>query len=120
MAVFRKQTTAWKVDGKTVPAGTPGAVRVTIKSKKWYGSVNGKHVPLCPDKQAAERMLRKLGTDADMAAVGLGDPFAANKRKPLTEHLTDYAAHLDASTHPIVRNPHPSNSVRHRPTVNLM
>ena len=32
--VFRKQTTTWKLGGKKVPAGTPGAERVTVDSKK--------------------------------------------------------------------------------------
>jgi integrase len=92
--VFRKQTTVWKAGGKKMPAGTPGAVKVTLTSAKWYGTVGGRHVPLCRDKQAAQRMLRKLETDAAMSDVGLADPFAAHRRRPLADHLTDYAAHL--------------------------
>lgn len=95
-SVFKKQTTAWKVGGKKVPAGTPGAVRVTTKSAKWYGTVNGKQVPLCRDRQAADRMLKKLEADAALADVGLVDPFATEKRNPLTQHLADFEAHLHA------------------------
>src|SRR5262245_38461074 len=53
---FKKQTTAWKLGGKKVPPRTPGAEKVTTESGKWYGTVNGKHVPLCRDRQAAQRM----------------------------------------------------------------
>jgi hypothetical protein len=41
-------------------------------------------------------MLRKLEADEALAGVGLADPFAKGKRKPLAEHLDDYAAHLTA------------------------
>jgi len=95
-SVFKKQTMIWKAAGKRVPANTPGAEKVTIKSAKWYGTVDGKQVPLCRDKQAAERMLRKLETDCALAGIGLTDPFAAHRSSPLTAHLDDFAAHLRA------------------------
>ncbi len=92
--VFKKQTTIWKLAGRKVAAGTPGAEKVVIKSGKWYGTVNGRHVPLCRDKQTAERMLRKLEADAALAGVGLADPFAVHKKRPLAEHLDDFEQHL--------------------------
>ena len=95
-SVFRKQTTIWKLGKKRVPAGSPGAVKAVIRSSKWYGTLNGQQVPLCRDKQAAERMLRKLETDAALSGVGLADPFAEHRHRRLTEHLEDYAAHLRA------------------------
>lgn len=95
-SVFRKQTTVWKLRGKKVPANTPGAKKVTIRSAKWYGTVNGGQIPLCRDKQAADRMLRKLETDGALADVGLADPFAPHRTRPLAEHIEDFAAHLRA------------------------
>ena len=101
--VFKKQSTAWKLDGKKVPPQTPGAEKVTAESSKWYGTANGKQVPLCRDKQAAQRMLRKLESDVALASVGLVDPFAGQRPRPLSAHLTDFASHLrakgDTETH---------------------
>ena len=94
--VFKKQTTTWKLDGKKVPPKTPGAEKVTIESGKWYGTVNGQQVPLCRDKQAAQRMLRKLEADSALASVGLADPFAEQRLRPLAEHLQDFASHMRA------------------------
>ena len=93
---FKKQTTAWRLAGKKVPANTLGAEKITTKSAKWYGTVNGRHVPLCRDKQVAERMLRKMEADAGLADVGLSDQFASHRRRPLSEHLKDFASHLRA------------------------
>src|SRR6516225_6911146 len=101
--VFKKQTTVWKLGGKKVPPRTPAAEKVTIESSKWYGTVNGEQVPLCRDKQAAQRMLRKLEADAALASVGLADPFAQQRLRPLSEQLQDFASHLrakgDTETH---------------------
>ena len=101
--VFKKQSTAWNLDGKKVPPQTPGAEKVTAESSKWYGTANGKQVPLCRDKQAAQRMLRKLESDVALASVGLADPFAGQRPRPLSAHLTDFASHLrakgDTETH---------------------
>jgi integrase len=93
---FKKQTTSWKLGNQRVPPKTPGAEKIVIESAKWYGTVNGRHVPLCRDKQAAERMLRKLEADQGLARVGLGDPYVAHRSRPLAEHLKDYAAYLRA------------------------
>ena len=56
--------------------------------------MSGRHVPLCRDKQAAERMLRKLETDARSRASGWPTRSPRTERSPLAEHLDDYAAHL--------------------------
>ena len=47
------------VRSRKVRAGTPGAVKVTKKSKKWYGRVQGSRepVPLSPNKVAAQQIL---------------------------------------------------------------
>ena len=95
--VFKKSVTrCYTPDGRRCPAGTPGAVRRSERSSKWYGSVNGRHVPLCRDKRAAEQMLRMLETDNALAGVGLSDPFAGYKAEPLATHLDVYASHLRA------------------------
>ncbi|AMV23318.1 hypothetical protein VT84_02845 [Gemmata sp. SH-PL17] len=93
---FKKQTTVWKLNGKKVAPDTPGAEKITTESAKWYGTVAGRHVPLCRDKQAAERTLRKRETDTALASVGLTNPFAAHRQRPLADHLKDFAAHLRA------------------------
>lgn len=37
MATLRKIVyTSWKLDGKRVPTGTPGATKVQEESTKWY------------------------------------------------------------------------------------
>ncbi len=41
-------------------------------------------------------MLRKLESDAALASVGLGDPFADQRPRPLKEHLKDFSSHLQA------------------------
>jgi integrase/recombinase XerC len=94
MKPFRKQTTVWRLDGKKVPAGTPGAAKEVIESRKWYGTVRGRHVPLCGDYQSAQRMLKKLQADAELKRVGLADPHGDSKATPLSAHLADFEAHL--------------------------
>jgi excisionase family DNA binding protein len=93
--VFKKQTTVWRLNGRRVPPGTPGAEKDTLESRKWYGTVNGRQVPLCRDKQAAERMLTKRLADAALADVGLADPFLKGKAMPLVDHLVDYRIALE-------------------------
>ena len=92
--VWKKQKTMFKLNGRTVPTDTPGAERVKISSRKWYGTVNGKHVPLCADKQSARTMLTKLQSDAALSSVGVCDPYARHRLRPLADHLEEYASHL--------------------------
>src|SRR5262245_30581921 len=94
--VYKKQTTTWRLGGKKVPPNTQGAEKITIESRKWYGTVNSKQVPLCCDKQAAQRMLVKLEAESALASVGLADPFTDHRTRPLAEHLKDFASHLRA------------------------
>ena len=97
MAELYKQTTVcWRLDGKRVPAGTPGAVKVAVKSRKWYGTIDGVKTPLSVDKAVAARMLNRLRADADLRRAGMADPFADHRRRPLREHLADYVADLHA------------------------
>src|SRR5262245_53538006 len=57
-------------DGKTVTApvvqsGDNAGKRYRLQSPKWYGTVAGRHVPLCTNKAAAETMLRRLISEAE-------------------------------------------------------
>jgi integrase len=81
--------------GERVTSTTPGAVRTVEVSKKWYGryaDANGKtaRVPLSESKEIARKMLAKLAGDAQMGSVGLGDPFAGQRGRPLPEHVEEY------------------------------
>src|SRR4051794_768337 len=94
--LFKKQTTVWRLNGKKVPPGTPGATKEVIASRKWYGTVKGKATPLSADKTVAKRILAKLTTDEDLAGAGLAALYADHKKKPLAEHLQDYRRELEA------------------------
>jgi integrase len=87
-------------DGERVTGSTPGAVRTVEQSKKWYGRYtdgSGKtvRVPLSESKETARRMLNKIAGDADLASVGIADPFADHRGRALLEHVEDYARFLD-------------------------
>jgi integrase len=85
-------------DGKRVTKDTPGAVRSESRSKKWYGRIPGqaRPVPLSESKETARRMLNKLRGDAELGAVGLTDPYADHRDRPLKEHLEDFRRYLAA------------------------
>ena len=40
-------------------------------------------------------MLAKIAGDAQLAAVGIGDPFAKHRSRPLAEHIEDFRTLLD-------------------------
>ncbi|HYT92986.1 MAG TPA: hypothetical protein VEL76_29985 [Gemmataceae bacterium] len=85
-------------EGQRVTKDTPGAVRTERRSKKWYGRIAGqeKPVPLSESKETARRMLNKQRGDAELANVGLVDPFADHKMRPLAEHVEDFRRYLTA------------------------
>ncbi len=71
-------------DGKAVVAIlTKSGDRCRMASPNWYGSVGGKHVPLCPNKAAAEMMLAGLLNKAGLASAGYSDPFEEHRKRPL-------------------------------------
>lgn len=77
---------------KTLPDGT----RVVKQSKKWYAEyidANGeqKRVPGYTDKGATEQLAARLEREASRDAEGLGDPCRKHRKRPLSEHLDDYA-----------------------------
>ncbi len=82
---FKKQIVRYSTPhGRRCSPDTPGAVRTVELSHKWYGTVNGKPVPLCRDKGAAQKLLNKLLPDAALRPHGL------------TDHLDDFRAALVA------------------------
>jgi integrase/recombinase XerC len=92
-----RKVARWQGRGRqcSAPVNDTGT-RIVVVSQKWFGTVNGRHVPLCRDKQSAEQMLKKLTSDFALASVGLADPFASHKRATLGAHLADYAERLKA------------------------
>jgi integrase len=84
-----------------VTKDTPGAVRTVEVSKKWYGRYTdgagrSHRVPLSESKGTARRMLAKLAGDSQLAGVGITDPFAEHRARPLLEHLEDFRSYLAA------------------------
>lgn len=88
-------TTRFKLNGRNVPAGTPGAVREVVHSAKWYARVRGRTIPLHENKATALSMLKKLEADA---IAGRLDPGARARRVKLDEPLFKaFEAHLTAN-----------------------
>jgi hypothetical protein len=108
-SVFKSVTVAYRdADGHKCPKGAPGARKVRIKSKVWYGrykDADGKRkaVPLCSDKGAAKELLAKLVTQAKEKQL-YPDPadtlspdereYLEHGRRPLTEHVEDFRRYL--------------------------
>jgi hypothetical protein len=84
--------------GKIVEAPlNDDGTRIQLLSKKWYGEYKDADgveqcVPLSTDKTAAEQRLAELVRKAEFGKAGLIDPFEAHRKRPLAEHLADFAA----------------------------
>jgi integrase len=86
-------------DGQRVTKDTPGTVRSVKVSKVWYGRYTDgagvRHqVKLSESKTISRRMLAKIAGDAQLAGVGIADPFGPHRARPLDEHLDDYQRFL--------------------------
>jgi len=95
--VFKKSIVRYlDADNRQVPKRTPGAKKVKEKSAKWYGRVPGnpQPVPLCANKSAAQILLNELVKKAELARVGIVDPFEEYRKKPLSEHMDDFHREL--------------------------
>ncbi len=94
MTLFRQTTTRYLKDGKQAPKGTPGAIKTTVKSKKWYGMVGGKKTPLSSNKSAAVQMLaearRRWETRDDPAQL-----IRDAEKRPIAEHCAEFAAEVE-------------------------
>ncbi len=81
--------------GKRVSKGTPGAVIVREKSRKWYGEYRDsqqktRRVALAVDKMVAQAKLNEFVRQVERRSAGLFDPFEEHGKKPLKEHFADY------------------------------
>jgi integrase len=87
-------TTHWTLNGKRVPAGTPGAVKSRVESSKWYVVYrhNGKVVkkPAYTDKAASQKVLSDTITALERGEAGLTDPYRHHLDKPIGEHVAAY------------------------------
>ena len=53
-------------------------------------------VPLSESNETSRRMLAKMAGDAQLAGVGIADPFAKYRHRPLSEHIDDFRRYLAA------------------------
>jgi integrase len=88
-------------DGRRVTSTTPGAVRTVELSRKWYGRYTDRNsktvrVPLSESKETARRMLNRIVGEAELESVGISDPLAAFRARPLLEYLEEHVAVLRA------------------------
>lgn len=110
-SIFRQQTTRYTLDGRRVPAGTPGAVKTVTRSRKWYGEIpdpeGGRplRVPLSTNRAASIQMLGQLLRDG-------GDPAAAHRRTPLSVHLDAFLAEIAGAPKGKARRPPSPETVR--------
>jgi integrase len=108
-SLFKSTTVVYRDrKGKKCDKGDPGARKVRIVSKVWYGrykDADGRRrtVPLCPDKTASKDMLAKLVTDAKTKQLYPEPPVSEAERKlresaarPLLDHLEDFRRVLAA------------------------
>ena len=73
--------------------------KINAKSKKWWGRYRDetgveRRVPLASDKSAAQAMLNELVVKAERRAAGTLDPFEDHAKRPLSDHVDDFEAHL--------------------------
>lgn len=90
-------------DGKRVTVGTPGAVKVSRKSKVWYGKYTDAagvphRVRLSTNHETAKVMLAKLVTDAALGKVGAIDPYERHNQRDIDEHVAEWELHLRTTT----------------------
>lgn len=95
----------WMKAGKSVTApvktSKSGKKCIVILSRKWYGTVSGKQIPLCKDKRTAETILTTLEADAVRGQFGVGPSNPSAARLPLRKHLEEFrAAILAGGTSP--------------------
>jgi len=87
--VFRQQYTQSMPDGG----------RATRQSAKWYVEYRDaqgirRRVPGYTDKSATQQLASELERSAAREQSGLLDRFAVHRKRPLTEHLSDWRAAL--------------------------
>jgi integrase len=99
-SLFKHQSVRWvDSDGRRVIRETPGAVKKTESSSKWWGKYRDaggklKTVSLCVDKQNAKHLLVQLERKEERRKVGLSDNHTEQAVRPLSEHIADWLAAL--------------------------
>ncbi len=78
---------------KTVPLTDDGK-RLRVESPAWYGWVEGKAVKLFTDAVASQQRLAELLRKSELRESGILDPFEEHRKRPLAEHVQDWAANL--------------------------
>jgi integrase len=85
---------------KTRPKVDPNTGRKTkIKSAKWwikYRDAEGivRRVPGFTDKSATQQHAASLEREAELGRAGVRDPHKEHRKRPLSEHLSDFERHL--------------------------
>ena len=95
MARLEKAVTIhWTLNGRRVPAGTPGAVKSRVESSKWYivYKHNGKTIkkPAYTDLGASQKALGDTIKALERGEAGLTDPYRDHLDKPFGEHVAAY------------------------------
>jgi len=70
-----------------------GTIKTCI-TRKYYGWVGGRSVPLCADKAASEAALNDMRRRLERSGVGIIDPKV--QTRPIAEHVDDFMADLEA------------------------
>lgn len=101
-ALIKIHITQWFLNGQRVKPRTPGAMKKRIKSKKWYGiGIPGMpakaRVPLCESKTVALQMLAEKCRQGERGELGLTDPTATQRQRPIAEHIDDFENWLTAA-----------------------
>jgi integrase len=78
---------------KTTPLTADGN-RMHVQSPFWYGWVGGKAVKLFTDAVSSQQRLAELIRKNERRESGASDPFEEHRRRPLLEHLDDWAENL--------------------------
>jgi len=99
-SIFKPVTIAYRgPDGRKCHKDTPGAVKLRIVAKVFYGrykDAGGRRVtvPLCPGKRDSETLLAKYITDAKMERADLAPIYAEHRNRALTEHVDAFQKEL--------------------------
>ena len=99
MAVWRKKTTRYLLDGKQVPAHTKGAKKRLVESRRWYGTIRlqdgkTKQVPLAEDEETSERLLQQLQAEQHERRLNGTTTFDDAVKLTLSEVLDAYLQYL--------------------------
>ncbi len=92
--LFKASTTVYRVAGRKVTKGTPGAVAEVVYSRNWYVRLKGprgwKAYPLSQDKGIARAMAAKLADKLRRQAAGLGDQSEETMTTPVGPLVAKY------------------------------